>query len=549
MTKKQKRPKLGLLYMDYVMQFFNKSNFKGWPDKIETVTYHWKNDKQRFINDVKAKKIDVLIGNVPATAYETFREIANALPEVRFVPSLDTQFSNKSKENVTRFCKKYDIPIPPTNIFYDRKKADSFLKKTSYPKIIKKSYGPSNYGGYFVHKVDSFKEATNLLDSKKYNPVYVQDFIPMSADIRVMLIGHKPACAFWRRPPEGEWLTNTSQGGSMDYQNVPKEVLDLAVKVSKAAKAEYWACDIAVGKDGKYRILECATAFAAFPYIRDWIGQYLMWLFSNGQFKKPNIPINNWEQLGKIDSSLLRTMRQITFGKYTPSSDADCFASIKTPDAAEMLLINDNDEQEEWPSDTWNFQDNIGRKKNITNKNITKKASNTESVVSTHQEETNKVSIHTAKSITTTLADDTYRYTLSRTWDEKKPSIMFIALHPSTADADHDDALIKKCSAYAKHWGYGGIIIGNLFAYRANNIAELKECTDPVGAYNNASLSDSSKQADQVIAIWGNDGAFKGRSDEVKKLLPQLMCLRLTAKKQPRSIKGLADDISAIPYN
>ena len=304
LTNKQ-LPKLGFLYMDYVLRFFDHSNFKGWPNKIEIVTYHWKNDKARFIKEVKRKKIDVLIGNIPATAYETFREIARELPHVRFIPSLDTQFSNKSKENVTRFAWKYNLPIPKTYIYYNHKKADKFLKKATYPKIVKRSYGPSNYGGYFVHKVDSYKEAKDLFNEKKYHPVYVQDFVPMEADIRVMLIGHKPVCAFWRRAPEGEWLTNTSQGGSMDYMDVPKSVLDLAVKTSKAARAEYWACDIAYGKDGKVRILECATAFAAFPYIRDWIGQYLMWSLSEGRFKKPNIPMFNWEELGRLTAHCL----------------------------------------------------------------------------------------------------------------------------------------------------------------------------------------------------------------------------------------------------
>jgi hypothetical protein len=53
--KQQKLPKIGLLYLDYVLRFFDKSNFRGWPDKIEMVTYHWKNDKQRFIREVKRK--------------------------------------------------------------------------------------------------------------------------------------------------------------------------------------------------------------------------------------------------------------------------------------------------------------------------------------------------------------------------------------------------------------------------------------------------------------------------------------------------------------
>lgn len=360
MAKKRKLPKIGLLYLDYVLRFFDKSNFRGWPDKIETAVYHWGKDKDRFIREVRQKKIDVLIGNIPATAYETFREIARELPHVRFIPSLDAQFSNKSKENVTRFCQKYNIPIPKTKIIYDLAKADNFLKKAKYPKIIKRSYGPSNYGGFFVHKVDSYLQAKDLITKKRYFPLYIQDFIPMEADVRVMLIGHRPVCAFWRRPPEGDWLTNTSQGGTMDYSYVPKKVLNIAVKASKAANAEYFACDVAVGKDGRYRILECATAFAAFPYIRDWIGQYIMWKLSKGYFKKPYVPLYSWEELGKIDPSLLRTMRYIGFGKYSPSFDGEYF-TCKDDDVYQMVNTKELTE-EEWPSEVWNFQDKFSHK-------------------------------------------------------------------------------------------------------------------------------------------------------------------------------------------
>ncbi len=345
----KKLPKIGFLYLDFVLQFFNKSNFKGWPDKIESVTYHWKNDKKRFIEEVKRKKIEILVGNIPATAYETFVEISKELPNVRFVPSIETQFSNKSKENVTLFCKKFDLAIPKTKIFYDKEKGYKYLKeKASYPQIIKRSYGPSNYGGYFVHKANNFKEAKKLLDEKKYNPIYTQNAIDLkdSGDIRVMLIGHKPICAFWRYSGKNQWITNTSQGGSMSYDNVPMNALELAVKASKAAKAEYWACDIAIcAKTGKAYILECATAFAAFPYIRDWICQYLMWDFSKGRFSKPHIPLFSWEELGKIDSNLLRTLRHIGFSKYTASYDGEYFINDKK-DTYEMelaLLSNESD--------------------------------------------------------------------------------------------------------------------------------------------------------------------------------------------------------------
>jgi glutathione synthase/RimK-type ligase-like ATP-grasp enzyme len=347
--KKRKLPKLGFLYLDYVLRFFDYSNFKGWPDKIENVTYHWKNDKKRFIKEVKRKKIDILIGNIPATAYDTFVEIAKELPHVRFVPSIQTQFSNKSKENVTLFCKKYNLSIPKTKIFYDNEKGFNYLKnKATYPQVIKRSYGPSNYGGYYVHKVDNYKEAKTLLDKKKYRPIYTQNAIDLkySGDLRVMLIGHKPICAFWRYSGDGEWITNTSQGGTMSYNNVPMSALELAVEASKAAKAEYWACDIAIdAKTNKAYILECATAFAAFPYIRDWICQYLMWDFSSGLFPKPHVPLFSWEELGKIDSNLLRTMRNISFSQYKPSCDGTWYINdpIDTFDMQKAQLSFDSD--------------------------------------------------------------------------------------------------------------------------------------------------------------------------------------------------------------
>ena len=169
--------------------------------------------------------------------------------------------------------------------------------------------------------------------------MYIQDAISLkySGDIRVMLIGHKPICAFWRFAGDGEWITNTSQGGSMSYENIPVTALELAIKSSKAAKAEYWACDVAIdATNEEATILECATAFAAFPYVRDWICQYLMWDFSNGEFAKPHIPLYSWEELGKIDPNLLRTMRHIGFSKYRASVDGALYINQKNADNYEL---------------------------------------------------------------------------------------------------------------------------------------------------------------------------------------------------------------------
>lgn len=60
-----------------------------------------------------------------------------------------------------------------------------------------------------------------------------------------------------------------------------------------------------------------------------------------------------------------------------------------------------------------------------------------------------------------------YRYQLWRIWDDSKPKVLFLMHNPSTADEKDDDRTVGRCIGFAKQWGYGGIYIGNLYAYRA----------------------------------------------------------------------------------
>jgi hypothetical protein len=62
-----------------------------------------------------------------------------------------------------------------------------------------------------------------------------------------------------------------------------------------------------------------------------------------------------------------------------------------------------------------------------------------------------------------------YRFALRRNWDESKPYVMFIGLNPSTADEIENDPTINRCISYARSWGYGGLFMANLFAFRATD--------------------------------------------------------------------------------
>ncbi len=126
-----------------------------------------------------------------------------------------------------------------------------------------------------------------------------------------------------------------------------------------------------------------------------------------------------------------------------------------------------------------------------------------------------------------------YRYALWRTWDESKPIVMFIALNPSTADETNDDPTLTRCINFAKSWGYGGVCMANLFAFRATEPKDMKAVKDPIGSKNDAWLLKLVKDAELVVGAWGNDGSFIKRSKQIVELIPQLHCLKVNKSGEP----------------
>ena len=104
----------------------------------------------------------------------------------------------------------------------------------------------------------------------------------------------------------------------------------------------------------------------------------------------------------------------------------------------------------------------------------------------------------------------TYRYKLTRSWDRTKGYVLFIMLNPSTADDREDDLTTIRCINFAKHWGYGGIMIGNLYPFRAKRPKDLKKWlktsrkSSLIAMDNNYSyVGDMAYQADFVVCAWG----------------------------------------------
>ena len=143
----------------------------------------------------------------------------------------------------------------------------------------------------------------------------------------------------------------------------------------------------------------------------------------------------------------------------------------------------------------------------------------------------------------------TYRYALWRTWDTNKSYAIFVGLNPSTADETEDDPTIKRCIQFAKDWGYGGLCMTNLFAFRATKPTDMKKALDPIGIENDQWLIKLANDAGVVVGAWGNHGAYQGRAKQVIDLLPDMSYLKLNVTCHPSHPLYLKADLKPRKLN
>lgn len=144
--------------------------------------------------------------------------------------------------------------------------------------------------------------------------------------------------------------------------------------------------------------------------------------------------------------------------------------------------------------------------------------------------------------------DRAYRYTLNRVWNQDLTTCMFIGLNPSTADENQNDPTVTRCINYAREWGYGSLVMTNIFGFRATDPKDMKADDDPVGPDNDYWLRKTAERSGIVIAAWGTHGAYLDRGNEVVALIPDLHCLKVTKDGFPSHPLYLKKNLNPIIY-
>ena len=147
-----------------------------------------------------------------------------------------------------------------------------------------------------------------------------------------------------------------------------------------------------------------------------------------------------------------------------------------------------------------------------------------------------------------------YRYELHREWDKKKGKVLFVMLNPSTACGVTDDLTTIRCMNFAKKWGYGGIMIGNIYPFRAKRPKHLnKWLNEGIEMYdsrfqNMIHVKRLAQQADMIVCAWGcNHKGIPEMLEYTSGLHYLELCDDGITPKHP--LGNLSKDLKPIAYN
>ena len=179
-----------------------------------------------------------------------YADLFNALGKPTF-PSYHTYAFAQDKIKQSALFNLAGLPHPHTRVFFGRRQKAAITRHFQFPLIGKIARGSSLGRGVFLIR--------NLYELEvycnQYNPAYIQEYIPIDRDMRIVVIGHNVAHAYWRVVSPGEFRTNVAAGGTIDLSPVPEAARRLALQTAAAGCWDDVGIDICLYR-GQFYVLE-----------------------------------------------------------------------------------------------------------------------------------------------------------------------------------------------------------------------------------------------------------------------------------------------------
>ncbi len=134
-----------------------------------------------------------------------------------------------------------------------------------------------------------------------------------------------------------------------------------------------------------------------------------------------------------------------------------------------------------------------------------------------------------------------YRVELRRIWNDDLPLLVVCMLNPSRADHEVEDPTLLTLIHFARLWGYGGLLIVNLYSYRSPSPKVMFAVGErAVGPENDqylaAAVAYARENGGLLLVAWGNGG--NDRSDWFVQFVQSsgvgMICLGTTLSGAPK---------------
>ena len=183
----------------------------------------------------------------PTTFYA---DLFDAMGKLTF-PSYHTYKCVQDKIKQTALFQLLNLPHPRTRVFYGKRQKKLIPDHFSFPFIAKIPRGSALGRGVFL--IHNEKELRNYLE--QVSPAYIQEYLPLDRDIRVVVIGSRIVHAYWRIAAPNEYRSNVAVGGRISLETIPEKARDLALQVARACCWDDVGIDICE-YNGRFYVLE-----------------------------------------------------------------------------------------------------------------------------------------------------------------------------------------------------------------------------------------------------------------------------------------------------
>ncbi|HCY85565.1 MAG TPA: hypothetical protein DHV36_10560 [Desulfobacteraceae bacterium] len=188
-------------------------------------------------------------------------------------PSAATHHLGHNKVEMTRgFMAACPELTPRTGIYHAETVSFQHLADTfGLPFVCKEIRSASGLGVFLISTEADFNEYL-----RSNTVVYVQEYLDIDRDLRIVVIGNQVVSAYWRVGATQGFHNNVSRGGRIDRNDIPEFAVQKVLQAARDLNIDYAGFDAAITPEGIY-LLEFNLQFgtSGIPYSSVELGRFI----------------------------------------------------------------------------------------------------------------------------------------------------------------------------------------------------------------------------------------------------------------------------------